>query len=96
MIRHVVIKGRVQGVGYREWTRLAAIGCGLAGWVRNRRDGTVEAVFSGDPTDVAAMVAQCRSGPSSAIVSAVEERAAIPDDLVPSGSGPGFSILPTV
>ena len=46
-IRHVVIRGRVQGVGYRAWTEYTALDHGLEGWVRNRRDGAVEAVFAG-------------------------------------------------
>ena len=59
----VTIRGRVQGVGYRAWVEYQAMACGLEGWVRNRRDGSVEAVFSGDDAKVAAMVDACRRGP---------------------------------
>jgi acylphosphatase len=71
-IVHVVVRGRVQGVGYRAWVHRVAGRHGLAGWVRNRRDGTVEAVFAGSADVVEAMVAACRRGPSSAGVEAVE------------------------
>jgi acylphosphatase len=69
---HVMISGRVQGVGYRVWTAHEADRRGLAGWVCNRRDGSVEAVFSGDDEAVAAMVAAVHSGPDGARVDAVE------------------------
>jgi acylphosphatase len=65
------IAGRVQGVGYRAWTERTAMDLALAGWVRNRRDGTVEAMFSGHPRDVAEMLRQCRQGPRGAVVSEV-------------------------
>lgn len=68
----VIIRGRVQGVGYRFWTRGEAERLGLAGYVRNRPDGTVEAVFSGPAEAVTAMVAACRRGPSGARVTDVE------------------------
>ena len=60
---HVTIRGRVQGVGFRAWTELTALERGLEGWVRNRRDGSVEALFVGSADAVAAMVAACRHGP---------------------------------
>ena len=47
VIRHATIRGRVQGVGYRDWTRYVARERGVEGWVRNREEGSVEAVFSG-------------------------------------------------
>jgi acylphosphatase len=68
----VRIEGRVQGVGFRYWTEAAATGLGLDGWVRNRRDGGVEAVFSGAAQDVAEMIERCRRGPSAARVDAVK------------------------
>lgn len=64
----VEITGRVQGVGYRAWTRATAVRKGLDGLVRNRRDGSVEAVFQGAPEAVAAMIAACREGPGPARV----------------------------
>ena len=57
-----VIRGRVQGVWYRAWTQGEAERLGLTGWVRNRADGSVEAVFSGPTDKVDAMVAKCRKG----------------------------------
>jgi acylphosphatase len=69
---HVRIEGRVQGVGYRAWTQRTALSLGLAGWVRNRRDGSVEAVFQGPGEAVAAMIARCEAGPPDAAVTRVE------------------------
>lgn len=69
---HVVIHGRVQGVGYRAWTEARAEEAGLDGWVRNRAEGTVEAIFAGPPEAVERMLELCRSGPRGAIVSRVE------------------------
>ena len=68
----VVISGRVQGVWYRGWTVDEALARGLDGWVRNRRDGRVEAVFQGPAAAVAEMVAACWQGPAMARVVAVE------------------------
>lgn len=65
---HVYITGRVQGVWYRGWTAQQAGKLGLAGWVRNLRDGRVEAVFSGNADQVETMLALCRKGPSLARV----------------------------
>ena len=95
-IRHVTIRGRVQGVGYRAWVEHEALRRGLDGWARNRRDGSVEAVFAGPPDAVAAMVAACRRGPPSARVEAVDARAGSPDDLAARHAGEKFSVLPTV
>ena len=95
-IRHVMVRGRVQGVGYRAWVEHEALRRGLDGWVRNRRDGSVEAVFAGPPDAVAAMVAACRRGPSSARVEAVDARVAGSDDLAARHAGEKFSLLPTV
>ena len=67
----VRIEGRVQGVGYRAWTRRTALLLGLTGWVRNRRDGSVEAVFQGSAEAVDAMIGRCRQGPEMAEVSRV-------------------------
>jgi acylphosphatase len=60
-IVRVTIRGRVQGVGYRYWLEQQARG--LEGWVRNRRDGSVEALFAGPADAVSAMIASCRRGP---------------------------------
>jgi acylphosphatase len=68
---HASIKGRVQGVGYRLWTERKAAELGLEGWVRNRHDGSVEAVFQGPGETVDAMIEACRRGPSAAAVAEV-------------------------
>lgn len=70
--RRVVVGGRVQGVGYRESCRRQAERLGLAGWVRNRADGSVEAVFEGPPEAVDAAVAWCGKGPRWAAVRSVQ------------------------
>jgi acylphosphatase len=69
---HAIISGRVQGVFYRAETRKAARRRGVTGWVKNRPDGTVEAVFEGDENDVAAMIEWCKSGSSQARVDNVD------------------------
>ena len=68
---HVLITGRVQGVGYRAWARNTAALLGVSGWVRNRRDGAVEAVFGGPPEAVDRMLEACREGPHWARVAEV-------------------------
>jgi acylphosphatase len=72
--RHIVIYGYVQGVGFRFAVERAAKSRGVAGWVRNRPDGAVEAVFEGEPEDVDALVAFCRHGPRGADVERVDVR----------------------
>jgi acylphosphatase len=69
---HVWIDGRVQGVWFRESCRRQAAQWLVAGWIRNRADGRVEAVFEGNPAAVEAMVAWCRTGPPRAEVTDVE------------------------
>jgi acylphosphatase len=95
-IRHVTVTGRVQGVGYRAWVEHRAMAHALEGWVRNRRDGSVEAVFAGPPDDVSDMVAACRRGPSSARVEAVQEEPASTDALNLRRPGERFSVLGTI
>ena len=80
----VRITGRVQGVYYRGWTVEQAEASGLSGWVRNRRDGSVEALFCGPARAVKAMVEACRRGPPAARVDHVAEQPAAPP------AGPGF------
>jgi acylphosphatase len=65
------IAGKVQGVGYRLWATRTATSLGLRGWVRNRSDGSVEALVTGSPNDVAAMVEASRKGPAGAYVTEV-------------------------
>jgi acylphosphatase len=85
----VIVKGRVQGVGFRAWVADEAEGRGLKGWVRNRRDGSVEALFAGGRQAVEAMVAACAGGPPAARVTAVEQYPAEPHGLA------AFDVLPT-
>ncbi|MCB8840451.1 acylphosphatase [Aurantimonas sp. VKM B-3413] len=87
---HVEISGRVQGVGYRAWCHGEATHRGLSGWVRNRRSGTVEAVFSGEAAGVEDMLSALWTGPSGATVTAI--------DATPSQERPaeGFILRDTV
>jgi acylphosphatase len=94
-IRHVTIRGRVQGVGYRAWVEQQASARDLEGWVRNRTDGSVEALFAGPVDVVSDMVAMCRRGPASARVEAVREESGGPDALKLRHAGERFSVLPT-
>jgi acylphosphatase len=88
MVR-VLITGRVQGVAYRAWTERTALGLGLDGWVRNRRDGAVEALFSGPPGRVDDMLRRCRQGPPAANVTGISV-------IEESGGAPlGFAVLST-
>jgi acylphosphatase len=83
------IHGRVQGVWYRGWTVETAVALALDGWVRNRRDGTVEAVLAGSAATVRSMVERCRAGPPAARVQRIEE-------TVETGPvAAGFRQLPT-
>ena len=95
-IRHVTIRGRVQGVGYRYFVEHEAVSRDLEGWVRNRRDGSVEAVFAGPAEAVTAVIAACRRGPSSARVDALQDEAGNPDLLDLREAGERFSALPTI
>jgi acylphosphatase len=92
MIRtvHVIVTGRVQGVGYRAWVAKEAETRDLSGWVRNCRRGSVEAMFSGEAIIVDAMIAACRLGPHTAWV----ENVAVADSLA-DGVLQGFRILAT-
>jgi acylphosphatase len=72
--RRVIVTGRVQGVWYRQSCQREAADAGVAGWVRNNDDGTVEAVLEGDADRVARVLAWMQSGPSHAMVTAVEYR----------------------
>jgi acylphosphatase len=85
----VRIEGRVQGVGYRVFVEINAGELGLEGWVRNRRDGSVEAVFQGSDEAVEEMLRRCREGPPASAVARVE--------LIGEGVGvfSGFAVRPT-
>ena len=86
---HVRIKGRVQGVWFRAWTSDEAAAREIRGWVRNRTDGSVEAVFAGPASAVDNMLAACRHGPPAAVVTDV---ISAPTD---DPGGTGFRSLPT-
>lgn len=83
------ISGRVQGVWFRAWIEQQALSHGLDGWVRNRRDGAVEAVFAGEDAVVDRMIAACHEGPAAA---RVDEVTVVPDAGDPP---PGFKTRPT-
>ena len=84
------IHGRVQGVGYRDWTMRRAAALGLRGWVRNRRDGSVEVLLIGRRGAVERMLADCRLGPSLARVDSLDAQPAEPEAV------DGFDFRPTV
>jgi acylphosphatase len=79
--RRVVVHGYVQGVFFRDSCRREAASRGVAGWVSNRRDGAVEAVFEGEPESVSALVDWCSRGPRGADVASVEESSEEPDGI---------------
>ena len=89
----VVVRGRVQGVGYRAFVEGEANRLGLRGWVRNRRDGSVEALFMGATETVHAMIELCRKGPWGARVEGIDQREAGADELALGGGS--FAVLPT-
>ena len=88
IVRHLQISGRVQGVGFRYHMCRVANELGITGWVRNRRDGSVEAMVSGTPDAVEKIIAWARRGPGHAVVTAVEIGAG-------DGSYERFDALPT-
>lgn len=90
---HLSIRGVVQGVGYRQWLCRRALDAGLAGWVRNRADGTVEAVLSGPSDAVEMLVHAAMRGPAGARVEHIERRA--DQSFRPGEAGSDFVILPT-
>jgi acylphosphatase len=96
VIRHIIVHGRVQGVGFRAFVEVEALTRGLEGWVRNRSDGSVEAVFAGEADAVDAMIEACQRGPSfGARVDVLHQRDSDGDDLKLRRAGELFSVLPT-
>jgi acylphosphatase len=93
---HVIVRGRVQGVGYRAFVEHEALKHGIDGWVRNRRDGAVEAVFAGAPEKLDAIIEACRHGPLGARVDTLNQRDDAADDLALRRPGELFSMLSTV
>jgi len=95
IVRHISVRGRVQGVGYRAFVECEALKHGVEGWVRNRSDGAVEAVFAGPRDVVAAMIEACRRGPFAARIDVLDQREGRADDLKPRRPGELFSVLAT-
>ena len=95
MAKHLKISGRVQGVGFRYSMSEEAERLGVTGWVRNRRDGTVEAVLSGADDVVAVMIDACRRGPPAARVEAVDAEEGDMKLLEQRRPGERFSVLRT-
>jgi acylphosphatase len=83
-------EGRVQGVGYRAFVEVNAAELAIDGWVRNRRDGSVEAVFQGRPDRISKMIERCRQGPPAAVVTDIAVRAEVASALL------GFIVRPTI
>lgn len=90
MVVRLRIHGRVQGVWYRGWLVEEAAAHAVNGWVRNRGDGTVEALLAGDEPDVRALIERCREGPRLARVARIEE---LPATELPAA---GFVQRPTI
>jgi acylphosphatase len=95
-IVRLMIAGRVQGVGYRAFVEEEAIQRGLRGWVRNRRDGAVEAVIAGPGAVVDSMIEVCRRGPSAAQVRSIDVQPAETTALEQLLPGEEFSVLATI
>jgi acylphosphatase len=87
--KHLIIAGQVQNVGFRDWLTALARSHNLSGWVRNRRDGTVEALLSGDTDAVEEVARACRRGPPAAVITNITETLSDPP------ATPGFIKLPT-
>ena len=79
--RRLIVRGRVQGVFYRNWAVETARALGVSGWVRNRRSGEVEILACGELEAVEALIERCRSGPPAASVSKVDVADAQPEPL---------------
>ena len=94
-IKRLRIRGGVQGIGYRAWVEREALALGLKGWVRNRLDGSVEALIAGTPEAVAQMVERCRTGPPLAAVESIEIEDAAVLDLGYRRPGEAFSLIAT-
>jgi len=91
----LTIHGRVHGVGFRAFVEDEAMSRGLEGWVRNRRDGTVEALIAGEARLVKEMIEACRRGPAAARVERIDVEEAKADELARRQPGERFSVLQT-
>lgn len=87
--RRIFVTGRVHGVGFRDWLVAEARRLGADGWVRNRRDGSVEALIDGEEAAVEELLRACRRGPPLAVIEAITEQLADPPER------PGFVRMPT-
>jgi acylphosphatase len=88
---HLRVRGLVQGVGYRAFVGSEARHLGIDGWVRNRRDGSVEAIFRGAPAQVEALIGLCRRGPQAAEVASIDVA-----DVAEGAAFHGFEMRPTI
>jgi acylphosphatase len=92
LVRRVIVEGFVQGVGYRDFVRRVALRLGVSGWVRNRADGSVEALVVGAPAHIEALLAEMRRGPRNAMVTSLRLAEPAAEDKAGSGA---FAIRPT-
>lgn len=94
-IKRLMIRGTVQGIGFRVWVEREALGLGLEGWVRNRRDGAVKSLLAGPQPAVAAMIERCWKGPQLANVQSMNVADATLLDLGHRRPGEAFSLIAT-
>lgn len=94
-VLHLLITGRVQGVGFRAFVASRASARGIGGWVRNRRDGAVEAVLAGSQAAVAALVSDLEAGPPASRVDRIERQVETPAPEQRLRLSQRFEILPT-
>lgn len=87
MKKHIFISGRVQGVGFRHFTRVNAEKLNVAGWVKNLPDGRVEAVFEGEEENVRELIDRCKEGPRASYVKHIEEK-----EVKEKGTSTGFEV----
>lgn len=94
--RRFFVSGRVQGVGFRYWTAGRAKQHGLVGWVRNRRDGRVEILASGDKAALDSLAVDLHQGPEAAVVEAVEDAPVTPEEAELAAGATGFAQTKTL
>jgi acylphosphatase len=94
-IKRLMIRGVVQKIGFRVWAEREALGLGLKGWVRNRRDGSVEVLIAGPPPALAQMIERCWKGPPLAKIESIDVEDAVPLDLAHRRPGEAFSLIAT-
>jgi acylphosphatase len=94
-IKRLMIRGTVQGIGFRVWIEHQAMSLDLKGWVRNRRDGAVEVLLAGPQPTIAVMIERCWKGPPLAKVKSIDIEDAAPADLGFRRAGEDFSLIAT-